>query len=83
MPEPVRLLTRTDLSHLLGVSLKTITKIQFGHFAGRPPLKAIFRGHRCTRFHPDDVAAWLAASAAPTPRRGRGRPRKYNPASGK
>lgn len=79
-PNPItesRLLTRRDLSAILCVSLKTVSKIQAGGFAGRPALRPVIRSGRCTRFRAVDLENWLSAGQEPPARLRRGRPRKY------
>lgn len=71
------LLLREDVAGLLKASLRTLSNIQAGQFAGRPALKPILLGHRVTRFHPHDVEVCLRMSTQPKESRGRGRPRNY------
>lgn len=72
-----RLLTRDDVAQILGVSLKSVTKIQTGRFAGRPPLRPILQTSHVTRFRRADLEQWLLSGEQQQVRRGRGRPRKY------
>lgn len=74
---PDRLLTRNDVAQILGVSLKSITKIQTGRFAGRPALRPIIKTAHITRFRASDLEQWLLSGVERPVRQSRGRPKKY------
>lgn len=67
-PVPLRLLTRKDVAHMLGVSTRTLSRI-----VAAGSLRPLRVG-RQVRFHPDALDAYLRACAASNAQRS-GRPR--------
>jgi predicted DNA-binding transcriptional regulator AlpA len=61
--EQERCLTRDDLSRMLGVSTRTVRRIER---EGNGP-KQIRLGYRTVRYHPDEVAQFMSGIGVSTP----------------